>query len=372
MKDRVENHAFKKKFSLVAYLLLFIFIMFRLKNYPDFTEKYYAQEIYPFIRQNFLIAFNWFPISIGDLLYILGIIAIILSLIQAFRLALIQKKIRSAGHTFLNLIVGVEIALIIFYLFWGLNYFREPVAERLNISDSTYTKAELIQVGAMLIDSANLKRTTLNPGDFERTNNRIYTTSAQAALEFSKMNITFKALKPLAKSSLLSFAMNFIGTAGYYNPFTGEAQINSLMPIHLRPFVACHEIAHQSGIGGEDEANFFGFLMGIKSKDNFLQYSSYYLAMQEFMIEIRRTDSLAFKDLKSKISVPVIADLKTETQYWSKYRGITSKLTSIFYDNYLKANNQDEGLKSYNKMVILSMAYYKKQGKFRTSSELFP
>lgn len=372
MTNRTENHSLKRKLGLIAFLSLFIFIIFRLKYYPGFTEKYYALEVYPFIRQNFLIAFNWLPISIGDMLYILGIVAFILALIRIFKLTLIQKRFHSVGHIFINLIAGVEIALIIFYLFWGLNYFREPVAERLDISDSTYTEAELIQVGSMLIDSANSIRATLKPEDFERTNDRIYTTSAHAAVEFSKMNKTFKVSEPLAKSSLLSHAMNFIGTAGYFNPFTGEAQINSLMPIHLRPFVACHEIAHQSGIGGEDEANFFGFLMSIKSGDNFLQYSSYYLAMQEFMIEIRRTDSLAFNSLKSKISVPVIVDLKTETEYWSKYRGVTSRLTSIFYDNYLKANNQDAGLKSYNKMVRLSMAYYKKQGKFRTASELFP
>ena len=372
MKYRIENHTLKKKLGLIAFLTLFIFLMFRLRNYPGFTEKYYALEMYPFIRENFLVAFNWLPFSIGDILYGLAIITVILTLIRIFRFAVIQKRFRSAGLSFINLIVGVEIALIIFYLFWGLNYFREPVAERLDISDSTYTKAQLIQVGSMLIDSANSKRAELVPEDFERTNDSIYATSAHAALEFSKMSTTFKASKPLAKSSLLSHAMNFIGTAGYFNPFTGEAQINSLMPIHLRPFVACHEIAHQSGIGGEDEANFFGFVIGIQSGDNFLQYSSYYLAMQEFMSEIRRTDSLAFNNLKSKISAPVIVDLKTETAYWSKYQGFTSRLTSIFYDNYLKANNQDAGLKSYNKMVILGMAYYKKQGKFRTSSELFP
>lgn len=372
MSNRTENYFLKKKLGLIVFLLLFIFLIFRLRNYPGFTEKYYALEIYPFIRKNFLVGFNWLPISFGDILYILGIIVITLTLIRTFRFAFINKRFRSAGLTFMNLIAGVEIALIVFYLFWGLNYFREPVAQRLGISDSSYTEAELIRIGTMLIDSVNSKRAVLSPGDFERTNDRIYATSVQAALEFSKISKTFKASKPLAKSSLLSHAMNFIGTAGYFNSFTGEAQINSLMPTHLRPFVACHEIAHQSGIGGEDEANFFGFLMGIQSGDNFLQYSSYYLAMQEFMSEIRRTDSLTFNSLKSRISVPVIADLKTETEYWSKYRGIMSKITSIFYDNYLKANKQEEGLNSYNKMVVLSMAYYKQQGKFNTSPKLFP
>lgn len=372
MKTRAGNHHLKRKLSLVLILAVFIFLIFRLKSYPGFTEKYYALETYPFIRQNFLIAFNSLSFSLGDILYIIGIIATIIAIIQIFKRTLIQKRFRFAGHTLMNLIAGLEIALIFFYLFWGLNYFREPVTERLGISDSTYSEAELIQVGNLLIDSVNSKRAALNTRDYERTNDTIYAISAQAAKKLSEMSQTFRVSEPMVKSSLLSPAMDYIGTAGYFNPFTGEAQINSGMHIHLRPFVACHEIAHQSGIGGEDEANFMGFIMGIRSEDNFLQYSTYYLAVQEFMSEIRRTDSLAFKDLKSKISVQVMTDLKIETEYWSRYNGLGSRLNSLFYDNYLKANNQEGGLKSYNKMVRLSMAYYKKQGKFRTASELFP
>ena len=372
MKNRSENSILKNRLIRVAFLTLFIFLIFQLKNYSEFIEKYYTLRTYPFIRQNLLIAFNWIPFSIGDILIVAGIFTIILTFIRLFSLVFIRKNFPSALQAFIKLIITLEITLIIFYLFWGLNYFREPVAERLDISENSYTNAELIEVGTMLIDSANSKRAKLKSEDFERSNDEIYNISSLAALKFLKVGENFWLSEPRVKSSLLGSAMNFIGTAGYFNPFTGEAQVNSQMPIHLRPFVACHEIAHQSGVAGEDEANFMGFVMGIGSGDELLQYSTYYLTMQEFMSEIRRTDSLAFKSLKSKISEPVLADLKTESQYWSRYRGITSKLSSLFYDNYLKANNQEAGLKSYNKMVILSMAYYKRQGKFKQTGDLFP
>jgi hypothetical protein len=90
------------------------------------------------------------------------------------------------------------------------------------------------------------------------------------------------------------------------------------------------------------------------------------------MAVIWRSDSLAFKNLKSRISAPVLADLKAENEYWTKYRGTASKLSGIFYDNYLKANKQPEGLRTYNKMIRLSMAYYKKQGQLKLPVQLSP
>ena len=67
------------------------------------------------------------------------------------------------------------------------------------------------------------------------------------------------------------------------------------------------------------------------------------------------------KAIKEKISEPVLADLQKEREYWTKYQGNAAKLSSIFYDNYLKINKQPEGLKTYNRMIKLTMAYYKKK-----------
>ena len=64
--------------------------------------------------------------------------------------------------------------------------------------------------------------------------------------------------------------------------------------------------------------------------------------------------------------------IKSENEYWKSYRGAISKLSSIFYDKYLKANNQPDGLRTYNKMIRLSMAYYKKKGLIKAPVNLSP
>ncbi len=62
------------------------------------------------------------------------------------------------------------------------------------------------------------------------------------------------------KASLFSYPGLYIGFAGYYNPFTGEAQVNMLDPDFRLPYTTCHEMGHQLGYAKENEANFIGFL----------------------------------------------------------------------------------------------------------------
>lgn len=154
--------------------------------------------------------------------------------------------------------------------------------------------------------------------------------------------------------------MNYLGTEGYYNPFTSESQINYQMPIYLKPFTACHEMSHQMGFGAEDEANFVGFISGVNSRDRLLKYSVYYAGMEEFMYTVSRKDTAAFKQLKIKISPLVHRDLLTERAYWKSFESKAGIFSSILYDNYLKTNNQPQGLKTYNRMIRLVMAWYRK------------
>ncbi|RYZ93111.1 MAG: DUF3810 family protein, partial [Sphingobacteriaceae bacterium] len=45
--------------------------------------------------------------------------------------------------------------------------------------------------------------------------------------------------------------------------------------------------------------------------------------------------------------------------YWQYYEGRLEVISSIFYDKFLKANNQPQGLLTYNQMITLVMAWYR-------------
>lgn len=366
MKTRNNVRHSELRFTLIAIacMLVFIIVIFSLKSYPYFIERYYSGGLHILIRKGFQFLFNYVPFSIGDVLYMVIVVLLFTGFFQLMRL-LISKQLTEAGLLFLKFILKVEIAVAGFYMLWALNYFRQPAADRLELQDYKYDVNELVTVTSMLIDSANVSRSFLQPADFNVSHQEMLDPAIKAVQGLSSFDPPLIAIKPMAKKSLLSPLLNYLGTAGYYNPFTGEAQFNSLMPVFTQPFIACHEMAHQMGFGAEDEANFAGFIAGKSSDNKLLKYSAYYLAAQEFMNEVWRADIIAFKQIKERISPAVIADLQTEREYWTKYQGGAARLSSIFYDNYLKANNQPGGLKTYNEMIKLSMAYYRKKGLFR-------
>lgn len=164
------------------------------------------------------------------------------------------------------------------------------------------------------------------------------------------------------KPSLYSSMMNYMGVSGYFNPFTGEAQVNQQIPAVELPFTSCHEIAHELGYGFEYEANFIGYLVSTSDKNAFFNYSGHLTALMYALPELRSRDSTGFKKIIKTLTPGIIADIRNDLLYWRKYRGSTERLISYFYTGYLKANKQPQGMQSYSDLVPLLCAYYKQYG----------
>jgi len=338
-------------------LALIWLMMVLLMHYPNLIECYYSGGLYLGICHIFHPVFNLFPFSVGDVLYIALVIYLIVALVRIIRFVF-TKKFRQVFIYLLKLTIGFQAIILAFYLLWGLNYFRPSAAKRLSLQDSTYTFDDIKLVTAMLIDSANFNRSQLTTADLNQNDQAIYQTAVNAISAMANRSTNFPAYHPHIKPSILSFVLNYIGTSGYYNPFTSEAQINYQMPVFLKPFTACHEMSHQLGFGAEDEADFGGFVTGIASHNRLLKYSSYYSGVEAFMYTVSRKDTVAYKQLKKRISPPVLNDYKADRVYWKSFEGKAGILSSVFYDNFLKTNNQPQGLKTYNQMIKLVMAWY--------------
>jgi hypothetical protein len=338
-------------------LVIAFFLLYFLEDHPQTIERYYSNGFYRFICQVFHPVFNLFPFSVGDVFYIVLILLIIYYFIRLIRL-LFKKQFRQAGVLMLGVIVTTQSIILAFYVLWGLNYFRPSAAERLKLTDTDYSTQQLASVAAMLIDSANVTRARLQRADTTQSDKAIYQTAIQAIKILSGSSADFYTYDPGIKSSLFATVLNYMGTSGYYNPFTSESQINGQMPYFLKPFVACHEMSHQMGYGAEDEANFVGFLAGVNSKDRLLRYSAYHEAVGEFMLDLMMRDSVLHKQLKKTVSPQLHHDFVVERTYWMAYESKIETFSSLFYDSFLKANNQPQGLMTYNRMVRLVISWY--------------
>jgi hypothetical protein len=299
------------------------------------------------------------PFSLGDVLYGAIIIWVFIGIFRFSRF-LFKTQFKQTGIITLRFLIGLEITWLLFYGFWGLNYYRPPAAQLLNLIDTNYTLKDVAAVTGLIIDSANVLRACLDTADIRQTNTDVYSNALAAVNALAATSPKFRYVGDKIKSSMFSYILNYIGTSGYYNPFTSEAQLNYLMPYFDKPFTACHEMAHQTGWAREDEANFAGYLAGIGSKDKLTRYSAYFEGVGEFMRYMRR-DSVARRALRLKISTMVILDFKVDSIYWTKYQGPANIVSGIFFDKFLKANNQPHGMQTYNRMIRLTMAYYRKR-----------
>jgi len=344
--------------AIVA-LEIIILLLMELADYPKLVERYYSEGLYPLICKVLHPVFNLFPFSVGDVFYIVVVGYFVYALVRLIRLGF-KKQFKMAGLYLLKIVIGIQTGILAFYLFWGMNYFRPSAGERLNLRDTGYTTAGLIKVTTMLIDSANATRARVTAADLQQKNDHIYHTAVLAIDRLSSDSVNFRTYYPNIKPSLLTPLMNYMGTSGYYDPFTGEAQMNYQVPIFDRPFIACHELSHQIGFATEDEANFGGFIAGIGSSDRLLRYSAYNLVVEECMYALFYRDSVQFKKLKPRISLPVHNDYRAERIYWQTYQSKLNHISGIFYDHFLKHNNQPQGLGTYNRMVLLVMAKYRR------------
>ena len=361
MRQRQKISVVKKRVITIIILAIVYFLLQLLEDHPEAIERYYSTGIYPIICRVLHPVFNLLPFSIGDILYLVAIGFIIYYLVKLFGL-LFKKQFKIAGILVLGIIVTLQIATVSFYCLWGLNYFRPSAGERLKLSDSDYTTTQLYNLTQLAIDSANATRLRVTVADLHQGNKAIIQTAITAVKAMSASSNNFLTYSPDIKLSLFSPLINYLGTSGYYNPFTTESQINYQMPVFLKPFVACHEMSHQIGYGAEDEANFVGFLVGIKSNDRLLRYSAWHEVVDECMGDLRVRDSTLQLKLKKRVLPAVHQDFVAERNFWISHEGPIDMVSSFFYNDFLKANNQPNGLQTYNRMVRLVMSWEKERG----------
>ncbi|WP_372792923.1 DUF3810 domain-containing protein [Lutibacter sp.] len=350
----------KKTYKILTILLVMQWAFIQIiTESPNFIEHYYSNGLYLYISKFLRIIFGWLPFSIGDILYtILGIII----------LKGIYTTIKTKKFHFKNTLYKTGAFLSILFFFfnfnWGLNYFRQPITKILDFEKTEYTSKELISFTKQLILKSNeihlfiaKNDTVLIENNLNKEQIKEMSPAAYQQLALKHPQIKFESTS--IKHSLFSIPLTYMGFAGYINPITNEAQVNSLIPKNSYPATVCHEIAHQVGIGSESEANFVGYLAAIHSKNSYYNYSGYLMATRYCLGEIYRTEPEQFDVLVASLNKGIRKDLQNSQDFWASYQNWSEKYFKIFYDSFLKANMQKDGIKGYSKMVSLLINYYK-------------
>lgn len=351
----------KDKPGIKEFVLLFLLsgFVFLAGMNSLFIEKFYADGFYQLssVVQRFLSAF--FPFALGDFLYLLLVLYALRSIYRFLR-KLSQKKLKSEDRINIpvQLLNFFLILYLVFKILWGLNYSRPTISKRLGISNEKYTTTELVLLGEYFIGKLNAFQ---HP---KKENYRIDELESKAKEAYDLMkntNAFFQYRSPSVKAVLNSWVVTKIGIEGYYNPLSGEANVNMKLPAISLPFVTCHEIAHQLGIGREDEANLIGYLVAIHSTDENFRYSAAYNMLRSILFEIRIKSPEDYQRLYASINPETIKDFKAERAFWQKYNSDMYGYMGVALDSFLKLNNQHKGTDSYQDIVIWLYNIHKKE-----------
>jgi hypothetical protein len=272
----------------------------------------------------------------------------------------------------IKLAVFLAWAYVAFKVCWGLNYDRPEIGHGLGISATIYTLPELKNLNDQLIQRLNEARRQI-PGDSlpEVSWDEQKELVLKGYKQLAAQNPSFTYSYPAIKKCTWNFLGDWIGFTGYFNPFSGEAQVKADLPSILLPYTSCHEIGHQIGYARESEASFAGLLAAGASKDVRLKYSLYldlYSLMQQ---ELWRNfaangDSTGlrqqFDSNRQRLDTLVKLDRKAIRRFFQqRSHQITPAFTQV-YSQYLKANGQASGMHSYNEVLGWLLAYQKKYG----------
>jgi hypothetical protein len=353
-----------KSWSWVLLIVLAILIKW-VSLYPEWVEKNYTYGIYPVFSKVQRFLFGWIPFSIGDLFYGFLILVIIFKTVYFFKL-LFKKRLNRK-----NFIAGLQ-QVIFFFLFiyvffnllWGLNYNRIGIANQLDLKVKRYSLTDLDTLATAIQKKLNEYALNVNESardSFDKKKTLFkesHDVFKQAGKQYPFLKYRVRSIKP----SLFSYLGNYLGFQGYYNPFSGEGTVNTTAPRFLEPFVSLHEIAHQVGYAKEDEANFVAFLACRNYQSDIFQYSLYFDLYMYSIREIAKRDSVLAKKINTQSDTQVKKDMRFHYEFYKKYRNSVEPVIMWFYGHYLRANNQPMGKETYNEVVALLVAFYKKYG----------
>lgn len=348
----------KKKFILPLLLLVQIILINILSFFPEFVERYYSNGLFPYLSRASRIFFGLFGFSVGDIIYGVAIIFIIRWLWKTRK-----TWKRNYKDNLLKIVGGFSVFYFLFHLLWALNYHRVPLNEKMGF-DKKYTTEELVAFTKKMIAKTNDMHRQIEKNDSLKivspyTVEEIYHLSIVGYTDLEKQFPYFGFKNESIKSSLISTPLSYMGFGGYLNPFTNEAQVNSKLPLYGMPATACHEMSHQIGYASESEANFIGYMAATYNKDLYFKYSGYTLALKYCLRNINKLDEKQAKELMPTILPGVVANFKESEAFNKKYESFVETIFEYFYDNFLKANKQEDGLEGYSKFVGLLVNYYR-------------
>lgn len=333
--------------------------------YPEIIENGYSRGIYIGIR--YLLDFVQGILPFSCLYLLIGFL--IFKIITGLKWWITAKK--TIAQKFLNTIISIlNLAGWVIFLFlflWGFNYGRVDFAKQLGLDlkplKTEEIKATLNEIEPLLIAARN-----------EIPNHQDSTSFTSAAFpENMKANLLGDLEKQLEKLGYPDVGkprlrmgypkglLRGFGAIGFYNPLTGECNVDpGIHPID-EPYVVAHEYSHAYGFGDEGVCNFLAYLTCLDSKDPFVRYAGIFNYWQYLYYALGRADRKAFNEYYQNLPIAIKTDIQSIDENSEKYpHFFPQSIQRATYDAYLKSQGVKDGFASYSQILMLVKAWKEK------------
>ena len=141
------------------------------------------------------------------------------------------------------------------------------------------------------------------------------------------------------------------------------------------PYSVAHEHAHHLGVFAEDEASFVGILACVTSENTTFEYAGYLSGLNYLLGALMTVDADSVNEIIEGLTAEVNTDRYENYIFWasrttantgvdfldrflSSVMETTSDAVNTAYDGFLRAQNQELGIKSYGACVNLLVEYF--------------
>ena len=328
--------------------------------------QWYSTHVYPVWVNMLGRMMGVFPVSVAEiLLYLLG--ALLLFTLGRLLWKLFRKRTgkRQVLGWFSNLLLAAGVLFLLYVVNCGINYHRTSFSESSGIKAEEYSVSELKEVCGWLTERVNTLSGSVTRDDegiMRLTGGNKGEVRSRAVEAMQSLGETYPELSgyyPEPKGLLAPWILSVQQLSGIYSPFTIEANYNSGMVDYNIPFTACHELSHLKSFMQEQEANFIAFLASTSYEDPEFQYSGYLLGWIYCMNVLHDADYDSWQEIRDTLSDGAEMDLRENNAFWARYDGAVAEVADQVNDRYLQANGQEEGIKSYDRMVDLIVSWYR-------------
>lgn len=313
------------------------------------VERFYTRGVYAWLQPVLTGVSNRVPFALLDVLVVAGAALLIVGAVQAGARALRGSAWRATGRFLLNLLAAVAAVYLAFLGAWGLNYQRQPLAERLAFDAGAAGHDAVVRLARNVVIQLNQLHDRAHREGFP---DWARLRPAMDPAFHATQGLLAPGVRPrtgVAKGTLLGYYFERAGVSGMTDPFLLEVLVDrNLLPFE-RPFVLAHEWAHLAGYGDEAEANFVGWLTCVNGAAP-AAYSGWLYLYAEVMAALPREERLS---LVRALAAGPRADLAAVAERTRRIQPLLQSVSWRVYDRYLRANRVGEGIASYDRALVL-------------------